>query len=84
MTELYPHFQAGFGWTNGVLLWVASNYGDVLAAPQCPSLLDSATANGGGAAAGGGSSNTNGGARIMSSPAFALSLVAATLFGLLI
>lgn len=32
--------QAGFGWTNGVLLWVASKYGQVLAAPQCPSLLD--------------------------------------------
>jgi alpha,alpha-trehalase len=32
--------QAGFGWTNGVLLWVASNYGDVIAAPTCPPLLD--------------------------------------------
>ncbi|KAI0823980.1 glycoside hydrolase [Trametes gibbosa] len=31
--------QAGFGWTNGVLLWVASTYGDVLVAPQCPDLL---------------------------------------------
>ncbi|KAJ7480557.1 glycoside hydrolase family 37 protein [Mycena latifolia] len=31
--------QAGFGWTNGVLLWVASNYGGALVAPQCPSLL---------------------------------------------
>ncbi|KAH9891900.1 glycoside hydrolase [Cubamyces lactineus] len=31
--------QAGFGWTNGVLLWVASNYGDVLVAPSCPDLL---------------------------------------------
>ncbi|KAI0754492.1 glycoside hydrolase family 37 protein [Daedaleopsis nitida] len=30
--------QAGFGWTNGVLLWVADNYGKVLAAPQCPDL----------------------------------------------
>ncbi|KAJ7119784.1 Six-hairpin glycosidase-like protein [Mycena epipterygia] len=31
--------QAGFGWTNGVLLWVASNYGGVLVAPTCPPLL---------------------------------------------
>ncbi|EPQ54856.1 glycoside hydrolase [Gloeophyllum trabeum ATCC 11539] len=31
--------QAGFGWTNGVVLWIASNYGKVLVAPQCPSLL---------------------------------------------
>ncbi|OJT12984.1 Trehalase [Trametes pubescens] len=31
--------QAGFGWTNGVLLWVASTYGDILVAPQCPDLL---------------------------------------------
>ncbi|KAI0329049.1 glycoside hydrolase [Cubamyces sp. BRFM 1775] len=31
--------QAGFGWTNGVLLWVASNYGNVLVAPSCPDLL---------------------------------------------
>jgi len=40
--------QAGFGWTNGVLLWVASNYGSVLAAPQCPNLLDVPTAPGAG------------------------------------
>lgn len=40
--------QAGFGWTNGVLLWVASNYGQQIAAPQCPSLLDVATAPGSG------------------------------------
>ncbi|KAJ7776820.1 glycoside hydrolase family 37 protein [Mycena maculata] len=31
--------QAGFGWTNGVVLWMASNYGGVLVAPQCPDLL---------------------------------------------
>ncbi|KAJ3917985.1 glycoside hydrolase family 37 protein [Lentinula edodes] len=34
--------QAGFGWTNGVALWIASNYGDVLVAPQCPDVLVSA------------------------------------------
>ncbi|PCH40416.1 glycoside hydrolase family 37 protein [Wolfiporia cocos MD-104 SS10] len=31
--------QAGFGWTNGVVLWMASNYGDVLVAPNFPALL---------------------------------------------
>ena len=31
--------QAGFGWTNGVVLILASEYGGVLAAPQCPDLL---------------------------------------------
>ncbi|CCM03727.1 uncharacterized protein FIBRA_05873 [Fibroporia radiculosa] len=31
--------QAGFGWTNGVVLWVASTYGDILVAPDCPDLL---------------------------------------------
>ncbi|OJA18271.1 hypothetical protein AZE42_04995 [Rhizopogon vesiculosus] len=34
--------QAGFGWTNGVLLWVASTYGEQLVAPQCPELVASA------------------------------------------
>ncbi|KAF8895253.1 glycoside hydrolase family 37 protein, partial [Infundibulicybe gibba] len=32
--------QAGFGWTNGVVLWVASNYGQQLVLPQCPDLLN--------------------------------------------
>lgn len=32
--------QAGFGWTNGVALWVASNFGKVLVAPTCPDPLD--------------------------------------------
>ena len=31
--------QAGFGWTNGVVLILAGEYGSVLAAPQCPDLL---------------------------------------------
>ncbi|KAJ3829344.1 trehalase [Lentinula raphanica] len=34
--------QAGFGWTNGVVLWIASNYGDVLVAPDCPDVQLSA------------------------------------------
>ena len=28
--------KAGFGWTNGILLWVAANYGNVLVGPDCP------------------------------------------------
>ncbi|TFK70552.1 glycoside hydrolase family 37 protein [Pluteus cervinus] len=39
--------QAGFGWTNGVVLWVASNFGGVLNEPQCPNLLDSPLGGGG-------------------------------------
>jgi len=35
--------QAGFGWTNGVVLWVASTYGKQLVAPQCPALVASTT-----------------------------------------
>ncbi|KAG5717580.1 Trehalase [Termitomyces sp. T112] len=31
--------QAGFGWTNGVLLWVSSLYGGMLVEPECPNLL---------------------------------------------
>ena len=35
--------QAGFGWTNGVVLILAGEYGDVLAAPACPDLLAQAS-----------------------------------------
>ncbi|KAI0322093.1 glycoside hydrolase family 37 protein [Amylostereum chailletii] len=35
--------QAGFGWTNGVVLWVASNFGGLLVAPTCPNPLSEAT-----------------------------------------
>jgi hypothetical protein len=52
--------QAGFGWTNGVVLWVASTYGHVLVAPQCPSVLaDFASAEG---SAGAGSGTASGSA----------------------
>jgi alpha,alpha-trehalase len=37
--------QAGFGWTNGVLLWVASQYGSVINTPVCP--VEVATGAGG-------------------------------------
>ena len=30
--------QAGFGWTNGVVLWVANTYGSVLDTPSCPNI----------------------------------------------
>ncbi|KAH7928748.1 glycoside hydrolase family 37 protein [Leucogyrophana mollusca] len=41
--------QVGFGWTNGVLLWVASTYGQVLSTPQCPPLYAPVTATTGAA-----------------------------------
>ena len=50
--------QAGFGWTNGVVLWIASNYGDVLNAPACPDLKEAAAI-----AAGAGGSGTSGGGK---------------------
>lgn len=39
--------QAGFGWTNGVVLWIASNYGQELVTPDCPDLLTITGASGG-------------------------------------
>jgi alpha,alpha-trehalase len=30
--------QAGFGWTNGVLLWAASEFKEVLDRPSCPNV----------------------------------------------
>ncbi|KIJ59066.1 glycoside hydrolase family 37 protein [Hydnomerulius pinastri MD-312] len=44
--------QAGFGWTNGVVLWVAANYGQQLVAPVCPVVVAAATAPSSNAAAG--------------------------------
>ncbi|KAG8810577.1 hypothetical protein FRC17_002869 [Serendipita sp. 399] len=38
--------QAGFGWTNGVLLWVASEFGDVLVRPTCPQITPESTGTG--------------------------------------
>lgn len=34
--------QAGFGWTNGVVLWVAGTYGSILEAPKCPNITSDA------------------------------------------
>ena len=53
--------QAGFGWTNGVVLWAASNYGHLLVAPQCPPLLPVDTSAGG---SGGGQGNTASGLKV--------------------
>lgn len=53
--------QAGFGWTNGVLLWIASNYGAALATPVCPPVLSvvaPSTSASGGAASPTGSGKT--------------------------
>jgi alpha,alpha-trehalase len=33
--------QAGFGWTNGVVLWIAKEYGQILARPVCPNVVES-------------------------------------------
>jgi alpha,alpha-trehalase len=39
--------QAGFGWTNGVVLWVASTFGEQLVAPECPDpLVEASILNG--------------------------------------
>jgi len=38
--------QAGFGWTNGVVLWVASTFGQQLVAPVCPDPLFAAGGTG--------------------------------------
>ena len=35
--------QAGFGWTNGVALWVAHTYGNILDAPTCPEITTDVT-----------------------------------------
>ena len=58
--------QAGFGWTNGVLLWVADTYGSVLATPTCPDLLEEARSGGNGGS--GGSDGGNGAAGLRAAP----------------
>ncbi|KAF7365668.1 Trehalase [Mycena venus] len=51
--------QAGFGWTNGVLLWVSSNYGAALVAPQCPPLLAVASPSGSSSSSAGASASAS-------------------------
>ncbi|TCD65786.1 hypothetical protein EIP91_002225 [Steccherinum ochraceum] len=63
--------QAGFGWTNGVVLYVASLYGDVLVQPTCPNLTESALSTGGSAAGAGSQSSS----AVKSVPALAAAVV---------
>ena len=62
--------QAGFGWTNGVVLWVASTFGEQLVAPVCPDPLFAAGGTGGASiSSGGGSSRKKSGvSRLMVAP----------------
>ena len=56
--------QAGFGWTNGIALWIAHTYGSVLDTPACPNITTDVVPGGG--TSGGG--NTGGAFRIGDSP----------------
>ncbi|KAI0298093.1 glycoside hydrolase [Multifurca ochricompacta] len=38
--------QAGFGWTNGVVLWVANTFGSQLVEPKCPDPIVEASISG--------------------------------------
>ncbi|KZT35404.1 glycoside hydrolase [Sistotremastrum suecicum HHB10207 ss-3] len=54
--------QAGFGWTNGVVLFLAGELGQIIARPSCPTLVSTAASNsssgsGGSGSSGGGSSS---------------------------
>ena len=57
--------QAGFGWTNGVALWVAHNYGSILDAPKCPDITADAVSGTSGNTAG---NNASAAFRIGASP----------------
>ena len=39
--------QAGFGWTNGVALWITGTYPGKLEAPKCPEITVSGGGNSG-------------------------------------
>lgn len=56
--------QTGFGWTNGVLLWATASYGELLVAPQCPSLAALVSSSSSGAAGIRLSSTTAGGVAV--------------------
>ena len=66
--------QAGFGWTNGVVLWVASTYGNVLVAPQCPDLLAEGTSTSTSTSTSGTSGGSNAAASVRAAPAITLAL----------
>jgi alpha,alpha-trehalase len=52
--------QAGFGWTNGVVLWVANTYGNVLDAPNCPNITGVSNENNSGGSTNGATSTVGG------------------------
>jgi alpha,alpha-trehalase len=37
--------QAGFGWTNGVALYLASKYGAIISTPNCPPVIVNGTSS---------------------------------------
>ena len=66
--------QAGFGWTNGVTLWIADVYGSVLDAPACPNITADAVP-------GGENTNTSAAFRIGASP---VSVTAAAILAIVV
>jgi alpha,alpha-trehalase len=70
--------QAGFGWTNGVVLWVASTFGEQLVAPVCPDPLFAA----GGTGSSSTSVSSSGGSTRKKSGALQLRVAPRQLFGL--
>ncbi|KAI0783443.1 hypothetical protein C8Q75DRAFT_783042 [Abortiporus biennis] len=64
--------QAGFGWTNGVVLWIASVYGNVLVAPTCPNIT--VLADGSNGAVNGGGSSSSGAASVVLGSGLVMSL----------
>ncbi|TBU52098.1 trehalase-domain-containing protein [Dichomitus squalens] len=69
--------QAGFGRTNGAILWVASIFNDKLAALKCPDVLQSAAATSGPTSTGGSGSNAASSARAPAAFVAAFALFAA-------
>jgi alpha,alpha-trehalase len=77
--------QAGFGWTNGVVLWVASTFGKQLVAPMCPDPLFAANDAGSTSNTGNSSSSSSGGGGSSSpkkSSALQINVAQCQLFGL--
>ncbi|KAI0076715.1 glycoside hydrolase family 37 protein [Panus rudis PR-1116 ss-1] len=62
--------QAGFGWTNGVVLYLAHLYGDKLVAPSCPNLVAISSSN---------TANTSGALAQITLPSVAVSVGAIVL-----
>lgn len=68
--------QAGFGWTNGVALWIASNYGSVLDAPACPNITADAVSGGEDASGG----NSSAASKVGVSPVFVTAATVLAIF----